>query len=305
MCCKRSTSSWLRASRSSSWFRSLRATQTLRPVFCVKRGRPFASRSEHVARVLDVGEHEGSPFIVMELLSGRDLASEIAERFVPSAEAVSFMLQICEALAAAHALGIVSHATSSLRTFILTRKSDGAPLIKVLDFGISKALDDPNLAPTDNLTMSHRLLGSPHYMSPEQARAPKAADARSDIWSLGVVLYELILGERPFSRGTPRSPFWRPLLSDSVPEVSAEQRRKMPDELMAVILRCLKREPEQRFANVSEFARALLPHGESALGGGRGTHRKHCPHGASARHRARGFTSRVSTHAWLDPGLGA
>jgi eukaryotic-like serine/threonine-protein kinase len=217
----------------------------------------FRIRSEHVARVLDVGEHGGSPFIVMELLSGRDLATEITERFVPSTEAVTFMLQICEALAAAHALGIV-HRDLKPSNLFLTRKSDGAPLIKVLDFGISKALDDPNVAPVDSLTMSHRLLGSPHYMSPEQARAPKSADARSDIWSLGVVLYELVLGERPF-RGETAVAILASLLSDVVPELNAEQRRKMPDPLMAVILRCLKRDPEQRFADVTEFARALLP----------------------------------------------
>jgi serine/threonine protein kinase len=167
------------------------------------------------------------------------------------------MLQICEALAAAHALGIV-HRDLKPSNLFLTRKSDGTPLIKVLDFGISKALDDPNIAPVDSLTMSHRLLGSPHYMSPEQARAPKSADARSDIWSLGVVLYELILGERPF-RGETAVAILASLLSDVVPELNAEQRRKMPDELMAVILRCLKRDPSQRFANVAELARALLP----------------------------------------------
>lgn len=217
----------------------------------------FRIRSEHVAQVLDVGEHEGAPFIVMELLSGRDLATEIAERFVPSSEAVGFMLQICEALATAHALGIV-HRDLKPSNLFLTRKTDGTPLIKVLDFGISKALDDPNVAPADSLTMSHRLLGSPHYMSPEQARAPKVADARSDIWSLGVVLYELVLGERPFHGDTPVA-ILASLLSDTVPEISVEQRRKMPEELMAVVLRCLNRDPERRFANAAELARALLP----------------------------------------------
>ena len=217
----------------------------------------FRIRSEHVARVLDVGEHERSPFIVMELLSGHDLATEIAERFVPASEAVTYMLQVCEALAAAHAIGIV-HRDLKPSNLFLTRKSDGSPLIKVLDFGISKALDDPNVAPVDSLTMSHRLLGSPHYMSPEQARAPKSADARSDIWSLGIVLYELILGERPFRGDTPVA-ILASLLSDTVPEISAEQRRKMPDEIMAVIRRCLQRDPDKRFATVGEFARALLP----------------------------------------------
>ena len=217
----------------------------------------FRIKSEHVARVLDVGEHEGSPFIVMELLSGRDLAAEIAERYVPSDEAVGYVLQVCEALAAAHALGIV-HRDLKPSNLYLTRKSDGTPLIKVLDFGISKAMDDPNLAPADSLTASHRLLGTPHYMSPEQALAPKSADARSDIWSLGVVLYELVLCERPFRGSTPVS-ILASLLSGSVPEISAAQRRRMPDALMQVILRCLNRDPDQRYPNVAELAKALLP----------------------------------------------
>lgn len=217
----------------------------------------FRIKSEHVARVLDVGEHEGSPFIVMELLSGHDLATEIAERFVPSQDAVGYLLQVCEALAAAHALGIV-HRDLKPSNLFLTRKADGSPLIKVLDFGISKAMDDPNLAPADSLTMSHRLLGSPHYMSPEQARAPKSADARSDIWSLGVVLYELVLCERPFHGDTPVA-ILASLLSDSVPEITVEQRAKMPAELMQVILRCLNREPNLRYQDVGELARALLP----------------------------------------------
>ena len=217
----------------------------------------FRIKSEHVARVLDVGEHQGAPFIVMELLAGHDLATEIAERFVPSEEAVGYVLQVCEALAAAHALGIV-HRDLKPSNLFLTRKADSSPLIKVLDFGISKAMDDPNVAPADSLTMSHRLLGSPHYMSPEQARAPKSADARSDIWSLGIVLYELVLCERPFRGETPLA-ILASLMSDPLPELSAEQRRRMPDELMRVIRRCLTRDPDQRYPNVVEFARALLP----------------------------------------------
>ncbi|HEY3255963.1 MAG TPA: protein kinase, partial [Polyangiaceae bacterium] len=97
-----------------------------------------------------------------------------------------------------------------------------------------------------------------HYMSPEQARAPKSADARSDIWSLGVVLYELVLGERPFRGETPVA-ILASLLSDQVPEITPEQRPRMPEELMAVIRRCLERDPDRRFSHVAEFARALLP----------------------------------------------
>ena len=147
-------------------------------------------KSEHVARVLDVGTMEaGAPYIVMEYLEGEDLSQTVERRGpLPVAEAVDYLLQACEALAEAHGMGIV-HRDLKPGNLFLTRRVDGKSLVKVLDFGISKLEGGrEDLA----LTQPAEVVGSPKYMSPEQLRASRLADARSDIWSLGVILYELI-----------------------------------------------------------------------------------------------------------------
>lgn len=217
--------------------------------------------SEHVAHVLDVATHEdGTPYMVMEYLSGRDLAVELEDRHhLPVSEAVGYLLQACEALAEAHALGIV-HRDLKPSNLFLTRRADGSPLVKVLDFGISKAiadsdLNDPNA--TESLTASHHLLGSPHYMSPEQVRTPRAIDARSDIWALGVILHELICGERPFKGETPMA-ILASVVSDIPPPLST-MKPAVPAELKAVVQRCLDKDPAKRFPSVAALAHALEP----------------------------------------------
>ncbi len=217
--------------------------------------------SEHVAHVLDVATHDdGTPYMVMEYLSGRDLALELEDRHhLPVSEAVGYLLQACEALAEAHALGIV-HRDLKPSNLFLTRRADGSPLVKVLDFGISKAiadsdLNDPNA--TESLTASHHLLGSPHYMSPEQVRTPRAIDARSDIWALGVILHELMCGERPFKGETPMA-ILASVVSDLPPPLST-MRPAVPAELRAVVQRCLEKDPAKRFPSVAALAHALEP----------------------------------------------
>src|SRR4051812_480796 len=147
-------------------------------------------RGEHVARVIDVGSFEnGAPYMVMEHLDGRDLSSFIHERgAMPMSDAVDAVLQACEALAEAHALGIV-HRDLKPANLFLTRRPDGTPSIKVLDFGISK-LTAPGA--DHSMTKTSAVMGSPLYMSPEQMTASRGVDARTDIWALGVVLYELL-----------------------------------------------------------------------------------------------------------------
>ena len=153
-------------------------------------------QGEHVARVLDVGALEtGEPYLVMEYLDGEDLARILARRGpLPIAETVDYVLEACEAVAEAHALGIVHRDLKPANLFLATRPS-GKPLVKVLDFGISKA---PASATDAGLTTTSSVVGSPLYMSPEQMTSAKSVDARSDVWSLGVVLYELLTAGHPF-----------------------------------------------------------------------------------------------------------
>ncbi|MGC4086609.1 MAG: protein kinase [Polyangiaceae bacterium] len=216
---------------------------------------------EHVARVIDVATHDdGTPYMVMEYLSGRDLALELEERrYFPVNEAVTYVLQACEALAEAHGYGIV-HRDLKPSNLFLTRRADGSALVKVLDFGISKAIadsdgTDPNA--TESLTASQHLLGSPHYMSPEQVRTPRTIDARSDIWALGVILHELISGQRPFRGDTPMA-ILAAVVSDATPTLSSILPN-LPRELKQVVQRCLEKEPSRRFPSVAALALALEP----------------------------------------------
>ncbi|HET9957576.1 MAG TPA: serine/threonine-protein kinase, partial [Polyangiaceae bacterium] len=169
--------------------------------------------------------------------------------------AVDYVLQACEALAEAHSYGII-HRDLKPANLFLTRRPDGSALIKILDFGISKDLLADMEAPA-SLTASQSLIGSPHYMSPEQVRHPKLVDSRSDVWALGVILHELIVGERPFAGDTPMSVL-AAVVSDA-PVKLRSLRREAPAELENVVLRCLEKDPARRFANVAELARALEP----------------------------------------------
>src|SRR5580704_14011169 len=143
-------------------------------------------KSEHVAKVLDVGTLDsGAPYIVMEYLEGTNLAEVIAIQAPLAADvACDYLIQACEALSEAHTLGIV-HRDLKPQNLFLTKGVGGAPLVKVLDFGISK-IKQPEGA--HNLTQTATVIGSPLYMAPEQMRSARNADQRSDIWALGVVL---------------------------------------------------------------------------------------------------------------------
>jgi serine/threonine protein kinase len=143
-------------------------------------------RNEHVARVHDVGDVDGTPFIVMEYLTGEDLAKALARRGPLAVdEAVDLLLQACEAVAEAHKLGIVHRDLNPANLFVTTG-SDGLPFVKVLDFGISKSTAAGDLS----VTASAAVVGSPLYMSPEQLTTSRSVDARADVWALGVILYE-------------------------------------------------------------------------------------------------------------------
>jgi serine/threonine-protein kinase len=173
-------------------------------------------------------------------------------------DAAGFVLQACEAVGEAHASKII-HRDLKPQNLFLTTGLDGEPLVKVLDFGISKSL-----TPTSGdggapmtLTRTHSMLGSPLYMSPEQMRSSKRADERSDIWSFGVILFELLTGRVPFE-------------ADNVPELvfkMAENeapsvltlRPDVPPALAAAVQRCLQKEPDKRFATLADLAMELEP----------------------------------------------
>ncbi len=217
-------------------------------------------KSEHVVQLHDVGHLEGGePYMVMEYLEGEDL-KELVDRQGPLAieDAVHYVMQACAGLAEAHEAGIV-HRDLKPSNLFLTTTSDGMPCVKVLDFGISK-LVGPEKA--DDLTATAAMLGSPYYMSPEQMRSTRNVDARADIWAVGVMLYELLLGVKPFSGDTVTAVAAEVVQEDPVPPCSL--RPDVPEGLEKVILRCLEKRSDDRYPTVAALADELAPFGVAA-----------------------------------------
>ncbi len=214
-----------------------------------------AIKSEHVVRVLDMGTLDNEmPYMVMEYLDGIDLAALVDKSGpLPIEDAVNYMLQACEALAEAHAAGLTHRDIKSSNLF-LTHRTDGSPLIKLLDFGIAKA----QTVLDGQLTATGAVMGSPSYMSPEQVRDAKTVDARSDIWSLGVTLYECLAGQPPFI-ATTFSALCVAIVTDPPARLS-ELRKDTPAGLEQVIQRCLEKEAAKRYDDVGDLAQALLPY---------------------------------------------
>ncbi|HWN71600.1 MAG TPA: serine/threonine-protein kinase, partial [Haliangium sp.] len=164
----------------------------------VREGRAAVRlRGENVGRVLDVDTlPDGTPYMVMEYLEGQDLSHHIEKHGpLPLAESVDYVLQACVAMAEAHLCGIVHRDLKPSNLFV-TRRPDGTPLIKVLDFGISKLYEDAG----GQHTQTAMIMGSPSYMAPEQAQSARDADVRSDIWSMGVILYECTSRQLPYGK---------------------------------------------------------------------------------------------------------
>jgi serine/threonine-protein kinase len=213
-------------------------------------------KSEYVARVYDVGMHEGAPFLVMDHLVGRDLFTVLLESGpLPVDAAVEYTMQTCAALAAAHSIGIVHRDVKPENLFLVEQQ--GLPTIKLLDFGISRtALTGLAFGEVSRMTGA-ATLGTPLYMSPEQIRSSASADGRSDLWSLGIVLYELLTRMPAFQAESVSEVFAAILEQEPLPLRGL--RPEVPPGLVEVLDRCLRKDPEERFQNAAELAAALLP----------------------------------------------
>jgi eukaryotic-like serine/threonine-protein kinase len=218
-------------------------------------------KSEYIARVYDVGLHGGAPFIVMEHLVGRDLADLLAERGAFSVgDVTEYAVQACSALAMAHASGVVHRDIKPENLFLVDH--EGLPTIKLLDFGISKislAAERPaGEWPSEGEPLTGRLIcGTPYYMSPEQIRSTATVDARSDVWSLGMVLYELLSGNTAFVADSIADVC--SAILEKEPRALVDLRQDIPAGLSDVIARCLRKDPDDRFPSIAELAVALLP----------------------------------------------
>jgi serine/threonine protein kinase len=228
-------------------------------------------KSKHVSRVLDVGALDGgAPYMVMEYLEGTDLSDLLHKKGpLPPHEACEYILQACEAIAEAHGHNIV-HRDLKPANLFLTKGQSGEPIVKVLDFGVSKVLDlgieddtNPGGRPRRDrvdsvVTKVTDLLGSPSYMAPEQIASARDADARSDIWSLGVILFRLISGKAPFHAPS-LGELIQQIMHGPIPNLR-DAKPDVPQGLEHVVARCLERDRNHRLGDAIELARMLAPY---------------------------------------------
>lgn len=211
-------------------------------------------RSEHVVKVRDFGVlDDGTPYMVMEYLEGTDLR-KLLKQFgkLPVDLALGYVAQACEGLAEAHAIGVV-HRDMKPSNLYLSKRPDGSDLVKILDFGVAKMVQGTD---RDELTAAGMLLGSPRYMSPEQLKGARDIDGRADVWSVGAILYELLVGRAPFLAQTTAALCMK-ILGNEPPASLCGERSDVPPELEAVIMHCLEREVEKRMPDVGMLCMRL------------------------------------------------
>ena len=225
-------------------------------------------KGDHAARILDVDAlPTGLPYLVMEYLEGEDLAAVLRRHGrLPASVVANYAVQACEAVSEAHALRII-HRDIKPSNLFLTEGPRRLPFIKVLDFGLSKVLDGED--GTENVTDSNRVMGSPHFMSPEQFRSPHEVDERTDVWSLGATLFTLLTGHVPFD-GRSLMEVCAALLCGPQPRVE-RFCSDIPPGLESVVLRCLRLDPKDRYPSTAALVHDLGPfagsHAIAAFGG--------------------------------------
>ena len=215
-------------------------------------------RSEHVRQMLEAGvDAAGNRYIVMEYLDGEDLRALVKrEGPLDPRRAADYVAQACRALAEAHALGIV-HRDLKPANLFLARAPDGGSVVKVVDFGVAK-FESPNVAgDAQDMTAAELVLGSRHFMAPEQILSPRSVDGLADVWALGAILYYLLVGRTPFAAPTVDEVTLNLLCEP--PHPLEELRPDLPPRLVAVVMRCLQRDRTRRYPNAIELLRALAP----------------------------------------------
>jgi serine/threonine-protein kinase len=209
-------------------------------------------QSQHVAEVLDVDQHQGLPFMVLEFLEGRDLSNELALRGpLPAHEVVSWLIQVCAAMNEAHRRGIIHRDLKPANLFLA--EQEGQRIVKILDFGISK-ISSPHEA---RLTATTEGFGTVIYMSPEQVRSTKETDARGDVWSLGVIAYELLTGRLPF-QGESATAIIASIIADNYIPLNS-LRPDLPAGLVEAVHNTLVKDRNRRTQSMAKLAEALAP----------------------------------------------
>jgi serine/threonine-protein kinase len=231
----------------------------------IREARAIARlKSEHVARVHDVGRDEtNNPYMVLELLDGEDLAKlNLQKGPLTVADSVEYVIQACAGLVEAHTAGII-HRDLKPQNLFVTRRQNGLPLVKLLDFGIAKSVGAAAVGQV-SLTDSKAVMGSPLYMPPEMMRTARAADVRSDVWSIGVILYELLGGRLPFDGETVTEICVR--VVNDVPTPLLTLRPALDPRLAEIVMRCLEKHPDKRWQNIAQLGAALEPYSKSGTG---------------------------------------
>jgi len=213
----------------------------------------------HVGKLIDVGNLDPElgdlPFLVLEYLEGMDLDRILhSHGRVPYRQAVAWCADACDGVSAAHELGVIHRDLKPSNVF-LARTDMPEAVVKVLDFGIATG-GNPNTNPASNLTGVEQLLGTPAYMSPEQMMASKNVDARSDIWSMGVMMYQLITGHLPFPGEGGLEMFANAMTRPPLP-LRIELKQELPAEVQAILTTCMKKQPEERYPSMRELGKAL------------------------------------------------